>query len=121
MNTSRRVSVALVLSLLTCVFLASPAAAQMAGASPSVPAEAGGASEPGPGAKVGAGLLNVVYIPGKVIICTTGTVVSAGLMLLTFGSAHRAAVDLFNQGCGGAWVLTPYDATGRRPPEERSN
>lgn len=119
MNTSRRVSAALVLFLVICALLAPPAAAQMAGASPSVPAEARGPSEPGQGAKVGAGFLNVVYVPGKVILCSTGTVVSAGLMLLTFGSAHRAAVDLFNQGCGGAWVLTPYDVTGRRPPEER--
>jgi hypothetical protein len=119
MKTSRRVSAALVLSLVICAFLAPPASAQMAGAAPFVPAEARGPSEPGPGAKVGAGLLNVVYVPGKVILCSTGTVLSAGLMLLTFGSAHRTAVDLFNQGCGGAWVLTAYDVIGRRPPEER--
>jgi len=119
MKTSRRVSAAFVLSLVICAFLAPPAAAQMTGAPPSVPAETWGPSEPGPGAKVGAGLLNVVYVPGKVILCSAGTVLSAGLMLLTFGSAHHAATDLFNQGCGGAWVLTGYDVTGRRPPEER--
>ena len=117
MKTLRRVSAALMLPLAMCAFLAPPAAAQTAGAPPSMPAEVGGPSEPGQGAKVGAGFLNVVYVPGKAILCSTGTVVSAGLMLLTFGSAHRAAVDLFNQGCGGAWVLTPYDVTGRRPPE----
>ena len=98
-------------------FLAPLAAAQSAPAPPSMPAEARGPSEPGQGAQVGAGVLNVVYVPGKVILCSTGTVVSAGLMLLTFGSAHRAAVDLFNQGCGGAWVLTPYDVIRQRPLE----
>jgi hypothetical protein len=118
MKTSRRVSAALVLSLVVCAFLAPPAAAQAAGTPPSMPAEARGPSEPGQGAKVGAGFLNVVYVPGKVILCSTGTVLSAGLMLLTFGSAHHAAVDLFNQGCGGPWLLTSYDVTGRRPPDE---
>jgi hypothetical protein len=117
MKISRQVSAALVLTVVTCAFPAPPAAAQTAGAPPSMPAEARGPSEPGQGAAVGAGFLNVVYVPGKVILCSTSTVVSAGLMLLTFGSAHRAAADLFNQGCGGAWVLTPYDVTGRRPPE----
>ena len=120
MKTSRWLCGVLVLVLVIGGFLAPLAAAQTAPAPPSMAAEAQAAREPGPGAKVGAGFLNVVYVPGKVILCSTGTVVSAGLMLLTFGSAHRAAVQLFNEGCGGAWALTSYDVTGRRPPEERS-
>jgi hypothetical protein len=62
---------------------------------------------PGVGAKVGAGVLNVVYVPGKAIVCGAGTIVAGGLMLLTFGSAYREAVSFFNDGCGGSWVLTP--------------
>jgi hypothetical protein len=65
------------------------------------------AERPGRGARIGAGVLNVVYVPGKAIVCGAGTVVAAGFMLLTFGSAYREAVSFFNEGCGGAWVLTP--------------
>lgn len=62
---------------------------------------------PGTGAKVGAGVLNVVYVPGKAIVCGAGTIVAGGLMLLTFGTAYREAVSFFNDGCGGSWVITP--------------
>ena len=117
MKTPRWLCAALVLVLVIGGFLVPLAAAQMVPAPPPLAAPAQGSPEPGQGAKVGAGFLNVVYVPGKVILCGTGTVVSAGLMLLTFGSAYHAAVEVFNQGCGGNWVLTPYDVTGRRSPE----
>ena len=77
-----------------------------------------GPYQPTKGDRVGAGFLNVVYVPGKAIVCSVGAVASAGLMLLTFGSAYHASVDLFNEGCGGKWVLSPYDVAARRPPEE---
>ena len=74
--------------------------------------------QPSQAANVGAGFLNVVYVPGKVILCSAGTLASGALMLLTFGSAYHAAVDVFNEGCGGHWVLTGYDVTGQRDPND---
>ncbi|HXJ78665.1 MAG TPA: hypothetical protein VMS64_08305 [Candidatus Methylomirabilis sp.] len=74
--------------------------------------------EPTQGDRVGAGVLNVVYVPGKAILCSVGTLASAGLMLLTFGSAYHDAVALFQEGCAGRWVLTPYDVAAKRPPDE---
>jgi hypothetical protein len=74
--------------------------------------------EPGPGAAVGAGFLNVVHVPGKAILCGFGTLAGAGLMVLTFGNAYRAAVSIFNEGCGGPWALTAYDVADVRPPDE---
>jgi hypothetical protein len=68
--------------------------------------------------RVGAGFLNVVYVPGKAIVCGLGSVASAGVMLLTFGSAYRAAVATFKEGCGGTWVLTPEHVAGKVPPVE---
>jgi hypothetical protein len=62
---------------------------------------------PGTGAKIGAGVLNVVYLPGKVITCGAGTLVAGAFMLATFGTAYREATSFFNEGCGGAWLLTP--------------
>ncbi len=117
MKTSKWLSV-LVVAVLAMGGPLAPLAA-MAQAPQPAPAQAP-AGEPSQGAKVGAGVLNIVYVPGKAILCGTGTLVSAGLMLLTFGSAYRAAVNIFNEGCGGKWALTPYDVAGRRPPEERS-
>ena len=64
-------------------------------------------AKPGTGAKIGAGVLNVVYVPGKAIVCTAGTLVAGAFMLATFGSAYREAVSFFNEGCGGSWTVTP--------------
>src|SRR5262245_13309432 len=61
----------------------------------------------GTGAKVGAGVLNVVYVPGKAILCGAGAIVAGGLMLLTFGNAYREATSFFNEGCSGPWTVTP--------------
>jgi hypothetical protein len=79
-----------------------------------------GPYEPTQGERVGTAFLNVVYVPGKVITCAAGTVASAGLMILTFGSQYQAASSIFREGCGGSWVLTPYDVAERESPEERS-
>ncbi len=62
-----------------------------------------------------AGFLNVVYVPGKAIICTVGVVTSTVLMLATFGSAYRAARGVFREGCSAPWVLTADHVSGRIP------
>ena len=68
--------------------------------------------------RVGAGFLNVVYTPGKAIVCGLGTVASAAVMLITLGSAYRAAVATFKEGCGGTWILTPEHVAGKIPPRD---
>ena len=69
--------------------------------------EDGVIAPPGTGAKIGAGVLNVVHLPGKAIICSAGTLVAGAFMLATFGTAYREATSFFNEGCRGAWLLTP--------------
>ena len=118
MTTPKWLSAVLVLVLAMSGFLA-PLTAMAQGMQPAM-TRSSGSDEPGQGARVGAGFLNVIYVPGKVILCSGGTVASTALMLLTFGSAYRAAVSLFNEGCGGRWVLTPHDVSGKRPPEDES-
>jgi hypothetical protein len=71
---------------------------------------------PGAGAKIGAGVLNVVHLPGKVITCGAGTLVAGAFMLATFGTAYREATSFFNEGCRGAWLLTP-EQVARAPKE----
>jgi hypothetical protein len=72
-------------------------------------------TEPTHGDAVGAGFLNVVYIPGKVILCTAGVVTSTVLMLLTFGSAYSAARGVFLEGCSAPWALTADHVSGKIP------
>jgi hypothetical protein len=71
--------------------------------------------EPTAGDAVAAGFMNVVYVPGKAILCGLGTVATVGLLLLTFGTAYRAATDTFKEGCGGDWVLTAEHISGAIP------
>jgi hypothetical protein len=70
------------------------------------------------GDRVGAGVLNVAYVPGKAIVCGLGTVVSAVVMVATLGSAYRAAIATFKEGCDGPWVLTPEHVAGKIPPRD---
>lgn len=70
------------------------------------------------GDRVGAGILNVAYVPGKAIVCGLGTVVSAVVMVATLGSAYRAAIATFKEGCDGTWVLTPEHVAGKIPPRD---
>src|SRR5262249_11074363 len=68
-----------------------------------------------PGDAAAAGVMNVVYIPGKAIICTAGTVTATVLLILTFGSAYRSARDLFLEGCSSPWALTADHVSGKIP------
>jgi hypothetical protein len=72
-------------------------------------------NEPTPGDATAANIMNVVYVPGKAIICTAGVITSTVLLLLTFGSAYRAARGVFQEGCSSPWVLTADHVSGRIP------
>ena len=71
--------------------------------------------EPTEGDAAAAGVLNVVYVPGKAIICTAGVLTATLLMLLTFGSAYRAAHGVYLEGCSAPWALTADHVSGKIP------
>ena len=71
--------------------------------------------DPTGGDAIAAGLLNVVYVPGKVIVCTAGVLTSTLLMLVTFGSSYRAARGVFLEGCSAPWALTAAYVSGKIP------
>jgi hypothetical protein len=77
-----------------------------------------GSAEPTEGDAVAAGMLNVVYVPGKVILCSLGAIASFSVLVVTFGTAYRAAKSVFGEGCGGDWVLTPDHLSGRIQPKD---
>jgi hypothetical protein len=58
---------------------------------------------------VGAVVTNIVYIPGKVILCGVGTVFGGSILALTFGSGYGGAASFVQEGCGGKWVVTGDD------------
>ena len=79
------------------------------------PVEATTSKVPTPGDATAAGFLNVVYVPGKAIICTAGVLTSTLVMLLTFGSGYRAARGVFMEGCSAPWALTADYVSGKIP------
>jgi hypothetical protein len=85
---------------------------------PTVPEPTPPNLEPTPGDRAGAVAMNAVYAPGKFITCSVGTLATTALLLITFGTAYSAAKNLFNEGCGGPWLLTPEDLSGKNPPRE---
>jgi hypothetical protein len=58
-------------------------------------------TEPGAGATAAAVASNVLYVPGKVIVCTTSGVLWIATMALTFGTLYREAGEFVQGGCGG--------------------
>ena len=58
---------------------------------------------------VGAGIANVFYIPGKVLLCGVGGAVGIFILIISIGSAPRPAAYFAREGCGGKWVLTGDD------------
>jgi len=59
--------------------------------------------------ETGAVLIDAFYVPGKAILCTASFAVNFGLLLLTFGTAYKAATTIAREGCGGKWYLTGND------------
>ncbi len=71
--------------------------------------------EPTDGDAIAAGFMNVVYVPGKAIVCTAGVLTSTLVMLITFGSGYRAARGVFLEGCSSPWALTGEYVSGKIP------
>jgi hypothetical protein len=69
--------------------------------------------------RVGAAVLNVFYVPGKVITCGAGLGAAGLLLLATFGSQYPWAVRLTEEGCGYPWVLRPEHVAGQDPRDDR--
>lgn len=58
---------------------------------------------------VGAAVTNVFLVPGRAITCGVGGVVGVAVLALTFGTGYRAASSVWQEGCGGKWVVTGDD------------
>ena len=86
------------------------------GVSPSWAQDTPGTSAPGAGATAAAVASDVIYVPGKAIVCGMSGVLWVATMAVTFGALYQEAADFVRGGCGGRWVLTAEDI---KPPAER--
>lgn len=72
------------------------------------PAEERGA---GPWA-IGAVVATAVNIPGKAVLCSLGAVTGVAVLVVSFGSGYRWAGRVWEEGCGGKWIITAADMKG---------
>lgn len=64
---------------------------------------------PGTGEEVAAGFSNVLYVPGKAIVCTTSGILWIATMALTLGALYNEAANFVKGGCGGKWIVARDD------------
>lgn len=62
---------------------------------------------------VAAGAATLVNVPGRTVLCVTGTAVGLAVLLVTLGSGYRAATKVVEEGCRGPWVITADDVKPR--------
>jgi hypothetical protein len=56
-----------------------------------------------------AAVVNVFKVPGKVILCGLGSALALGVLAITFGTQHKAAEFMFDEGCAGKWTVSAED------------
>jgi hypothetical protein len=114
-------AMAVLLALTSTLSLLATSAAAQTGVASNTAYDTPVGKEPQGKHEAGAAVANIVYVPGKAILCGLGTVVSAVVLLATFGSGYTAAGKVFDEGCGGDWILTPEHASGKIPPRSDLN
>jgi hypothetical protein len=55
--------------------------------------------------RIGADAANVAYVPGRGIVCATSAIISAAVMVVTFGHSYDDASLLMHGGCSGPWTV----------------
>ncbi len=111
---ARSIALAVVLSLLFAGPFATFAAAQQPTAPPPALLQeemktSDSAPAPSAAYDVGAGVVNVFYVPGKFITCGAGAGVGLAILFVTLGTGYKAAVAFGKEGCGGKWAVTGED------------
>ncbi len=54
-------------------------------------------------------VVNIFLVPGRAITCTAGAIVGVTILAVSLGSGYRAATAMFNEGCGGKWIVKGDD------------
>ena len=64
---------------------------------------------PGSDDEAGSVAANIVYVPGRGLVCGGSGLLAGVAMLITLGQAYDAASELLHGGCSGPWLLGPSD------------
>lgn len=118
---SRLIAAAIAIAVATA--LAAPASNALAQtaqstaqeSSPQVPQpDEGGVNWPGVGYGVGTVLVDVIYVPAKVVYAILGGIVGGGAYALTGGN-EQTANTIWRSSLGGDYVVTPDMLAGKEP------
>ena len=52
---------------------------------------------------------NILYVPGRGLLCGASGLMAGVVMLVTFGQSYDSASELLHGGCSGPWVLGSSD------------
>jgi hypothetical protein len=52
---------------------------------------------------------NILYVPGRGLVCGASGLLAGVAMIITLGQAYDSASELMHGGCSGPWVLGPRD------------
>jgi hypothetical protein len=59
--------------------------------------------------RAGSVAANILYVPGRGLLCGRSGLSAGLVMLVTFGQSYDAASELLHGGCSGPWTLRPTD------------
>ena len=65
--------------------------------------------QPGTDDNVGATAANIVYVPGRGLLCGAAGLMSGVIMVLTFGQSYDSASEIMHGACSGPWWVRPSD------------
>jgi len=83
--------------------------ALLAGCATHRPPAAADGRVPGPDDEAGSVAANILYVPGRGLLCGASGLMAGVVMLVTFGQSYDSASELLHGGCSGPWVLGSSD------------
>ena len=60
-------------------------------------------------------VVNIFLVPGRVITCAAGGIVGVTILAVSLGTGYRPASYMFNEGCGGKWIVKGDDLRPEMP------
>ena len=60
-------------------------------------------------------IVNIFLVPGRAITCAAGGLVGVTILAVSLGTGYRPASYMFNEGCGGKWIVKGDDLRPEMP------
>lgn len=64
--------------------------------------------------EIAANVMTLFLVPGRVVTCAVGAGVAGVVLVISLGTAYRASTRVFEEGCGGKWILSAEDLLPER-------